>query len=203
MHGNPRTAGYVPYRRLARAVIATSSARGAARGTRAVASHDEDTTTMGVEAARVALRPGPGADARRRCGSPPPTPAYADKTNADRHHAALRLPAEVPRLRLGGALRSGIGALPAALAGDAAPCSWSRPTAATGCRAAPTRPPAATAAAALLVGDDAGPGARRVRGLGVGDRGVRRPLEGPRRAASRLWEERFGETRYAQLGPRR
>jgi hydroxymethylglutaryl-CoA synthase len=41
---------YVPSWRLER-----SAMRGGGRGTRAVASYDEDATTMGVEAARVAL----------------------------------------------------------------------------------------------------------------------------------------------------
>ena len=49
-------AGYVPYRRLQRAEIAKLFGSGGGRGTRAVASYDEDTTTMGVEAARLCLR---------------------------------------------------------------------------------------------------------------------------------------------------
>ena len=49
-------AAYVPYWRLERRAMAAALATGAARGRRAVASYDEDTTSMGVEAARLALR---------------------------------------------------------------------------------------------------------------------------------------------------
>ena len=47
---------YVPYWRLKRAAVAASLGTGGGKGTRAVASYDEDTTTLGVEAARLALR---------------------------------------------------------------------------------------------------------------------------------------------------
>jgi hypothetical protein len=40
-------AGYVPYRRLQRAEIAAFFGTGGGRGTRSVASYDEDTTTLG------------------------------------------------------------------------------------------------------------------------------------------------------------
>ncbi|NUP32413.1 MAG: hypothetical protein HOU01_11920, partial [Streptomycetaceae bacterium] len=47
---------YLPYRRLDRKGIAPVAGTGGGRGTRTVASFDEDTTTLGVEAARNALR---------------------------------------------------------------------------------------------------------------------------------------------------
>ena len=46
---------YVPYFRLDRKAITATLGQGGGRGTRAVASYDEDTTSMGVEAARNAL----------------------------------------------------------------------------------------------------------------------------------------------------
>ena len=55
-------AGYVPYRRLDRAEINRFFGTGGGKGTRAVASHDEDTSTLGVEAARLALRARPDLD---------------------------------------------------------------------------------------------------------------------------------------------
>ncbi len=56
---------YVPYFRLQRSAITAALGSGGGRGTRAVASYDEDTTSMGVEAARRALRSAPaGATAR-------------------------------------------------------------------------------------------------------------------------------------------
>ena len=45
-------AGYVPYRRLQRSAIRDVMGSGGGKGTRSVASFDEDTTTMAVEAAR-------------------------------------------------------------------------------------------------------------------------------------------------------
>ena len=56
MRGIVSIAGYVPYRRLQRSAVAQVFGTGGGKGSRSVASHDEDTTTMGVEAARLALR---------------------------------------------------------------------------------------------------------------------------------------------------
>ena len=50
---------YVPYWRLQRTAITSTLGSGGGRGTRSVASYDEDTTSMGVEAARIALRNAP------------------------------------------------------------------------------------------------------------------------------------------------
>lgn len=81
-----------------------------------MASYDEDTTSMGVEAARHALRALP-------LGSPAPSalffatsdPAYLEKSNASAVHAALGLESSVAAYDVGGAVRSGIGALRMAL----------------------------------------------------------------------------------------
>jgi hydroxymethylglutaryl-CoA synthase len=54
MRGIVSIAGYVPYRRLQRSAVSQLFGSGGGKGTRSVASHDEDTTTMGVEAARLA-----------------------------------------------------------------------------------------------------------------------------------------------------
>ena len=51
--------GYLPHRRLDRSQIAAVAGTGGGKGTRTVASYDEDTTTMGVEAARFAMRAAP------------------------------------------------------------------------------------------------------------------------------------------------
>ncbi|MEU1168865.1 hypothetical protein ABZ372_55755, partial [Streptomyces sp. NPDC005921] len=56
---------HVPYHRLARADVAAALGTPAAKGTRAVAGYDEDTTSMAVEAARTALARG---DLRPRIG---------------------------------------------------------------------------------------------------------------------------------------
>ena len=75
---------YVPAWRLDRAAITATLGQGGGRGTRAVASFDEDTTSMGVEAAR---RRWPRA----------PT-GFAPDDGAVRHHGA-RLPRQDQRHR--------------------------------------------------------------------------------------------------------
>jgi len=195
-------AAYIPYRRLPRSSVSGFFASGGGKGSRSVASHDEDTTTMGVEAARLALRPVPGA-APRALWFATATPAYLDKTNATTLHAALRQPAEVGAYDFGGALRSGVGALRAALesAGsgttlvvtsdrrDGLPTSGDESSGGDG-------------AAAIVVGDDT-PGAPVIAeflgAASVSDEFLDRwRTPGDRR--SRTWEERFGETRYGPLG---
>ena len=106
---------YIPYYRLERSRIAGVLGSGGGRGTRSVAAYDEDTTSMAVEAGRAALADD-SASIRAgtpcgSCSSPPPLPAYADKTNATAVHAALRLPAEALAVDMAGAVRSGVGAL--------------------------------------------------------------------------------------------
>ncbi len=193
-------AAYVPYHRLRRSAVAELFAAGGGKGTRSVAGHDEDTTTMGVEAARLALRSRPGAtpDAVWFATA---TPAYLDKTNAATVHAALRLPVDVPAFDFGGALRSGTGALQAALSGggtvlvvaadqrDGLPTSADESSGGDG-------------AAAVVVGDgsDAAPVlAEHLGGATATDEFVDR-WRAPGQSRSRTWEERFGETRYVALG---
>ncbi len=195
-------AGYVPYRRLQRSAVAAVFGSGGGKGARSVASHDEDTTTMGVEAARRALRSAPGA-APAALWFATATPAYLDKTNATTVHAALRQPAEVAAFDFGGALRSGPGALRTALGAvgtgttlvvvsdlrDGLPTSADESAGGDG-------------AAAVVVGDD-GPGtpviAEYLGGASVSDEFLDRwRTAGDRR--SRTWEERFGETRYVPIG---
>ena len=195
-------AGYVPYRRLQRAEVAKVFGSGGGKGARAVASHDEDTTTMGVEAARRALRSAPGA-APRALWFATATPAYLDKTNAATVHAALHQPAEVAAFDFGGALRSGPGALRTAL--DAGGSGTTLVVVADLRDGLPTSGDEAAGgdgAAAVLVGDDA-PGtpviAEFLGGASVTDEFLDRwRTPGDRR--SRTWEERFGETRYVPLG---
>ena len=49
MRGIISAGGYVPFRRLDRSEIARLFGAGGGKGTRAVASYDEDTTSLGVE----------------------------------------------------------------------------------------------------------------------------------------------------------
>ncbi|MGA2837185.1 MAG: OB-fold domain-containing protein [Acidimicrobiales bacterium] len=195
-------AGYVPYRRLQRSEVAAFFGSGGGKGARSVASHDEDTTTMGVEAARLALRAAPSA-APAAIWFATATPAYLDKTNATTVHAALRQPAEVAAFDFGGALRSGPGALRSALG---APGSGTTMVVMADLRdGLPTsgdESAGGDGAAAVVVGDD-GPGAPVIAeylgGASVSDEFLDRwRTVGDRR--SKTWEERFGETRYVPLG---
>ncbi|MFD3420273.1 OB-fold domain-containing protein [Streptomyces decoyicus] len=103
---------YVPYFRLRRSAIATVLGGRAAGGTRAVASYDEDSTTLGVEAARAALAAVPEARGSvRNLLFATATPPYLDKTNAAAIHAALGLAPEAMAVDMAGAVRSGAGAL--------------------------------------------------------------------------------------------
>lgn len=102
MAGIVRYGSYVPYFRLQRAAI------GAGKGERAVASYDEDSVSMAVEAARDAVR-----------GAAPPdmlvfatiSPAYAEKLDAATIQAALDLPEEMGSVQLGNTTRAGVSGL--------------------------------------------------------------------------------------------
>ncbi len=207
MRGIISSAGYVPYRRLQRASIAQFFGSGGGKGARAVASYDEDTTTMGVEAARRALGAldDTGVDDRTTeldaLWFSTTSPAYLDKTNAAAIHAALRQPARVGAYDFGGALRSGAGALRSALDGHGttlvvlADQRGGLPTSSD-------ESAGGDGAAALVVGPD-GPGTPVVAELlgaaSFSDEFVDR-WRSPGDQRSKVWEERFGETRYVPLG---
>src|SRR3954453_1734691 len=101
---------YLPSCRLDRTNIGKALGTPAGKGTRAVASYDEDTTTMGVEAARLALAAAPDGWRPAQLLFATPNPAYLDKTNATAIHAALGLDRAVAAYDMVGSVRSGIGA---------------------------------------------------------------------------------------------
>jgi hydroxymethylglutaryl-CoA synthase len=190
-------AGYVPYRRLSRSDIATFMGSGGGKGSRAVASHDEDTTTLGVEAARLALRSAP-AQVPDSLWFATSSPAYLDKTNATAIAAALRLPPEVAAYDFGGALRSGVGSLIAALGGSgttlvvAADVRGGLPTSSD-------ESAGGDGGAAVLVGQGQGVVAEFLASASASDEFTDR-WRAPGEQHSTLWEERFGENRYLELG---
>ena len=69
-----------------------------------MASYDEDTTTLGVEAARRALAVAPGAPQDLLFSTP--APGYLDKTSATVVHAALGLGRDCGAYDFSGAPRS-------------------------------------------------------------------------------------------------
>ena len=100
---------YLPYWRLQRRDIKATLGTGGGAGTRSVASYDEDTTSMAVEAGRLALAAAPDGYRPGLVGFATTAPAYADKTNATAIHAALDLPDDVGAFDAVGAVRSGVG----------------------------------------------------------------------------------------------
>ncbi len=101
---------YVPYRRLKRSAISAALGVPAAKGERAVASFDEDSVSMAVEAARDALRNAPqGAISALFFATT--SPPFAEKLSAATVGAAALLPAEIRASDLTGSTRAGLGAL--------------------------------------------------------------------------------------------
>ena len=200
MNGIVAYAAYIPYFRLDRKAIAAALGQPAGKGTRAVASYDEDTTSMGVEAARAALR---GAPALRPAGLYFATaaPGYLDKTNATAIHAALDLDPATAAFDMLGSVRSGAGALRAAV--DAA-----RPTLAvlsdirTGLPGGADEREGGDAAVAFLCAEDSAEApvlAEPIAWAHTTAEFLDRWRQ-PGAATSRQWEERFGEHAYAPLG---
>jgi 3-hydroxy-3-methylglutaryl CoA synthase len=100
--GIVRYGSYIPYFRLHRA------ATGAGKGERAVASFDEDSVSMAVEAARDAVRGETAIDAVLFATT---SPAYAEKLDTATIQAALDLPETTSSVALGGSSRMGLAAL--------------------------------------------------------------------------------------------
>ena len=201
MRGILSAAGYVPYRRLARADIAAFMGSGGGKGTRAVASHDEDTTTLGVEAARLALRSAPGA-APTPSGSPPRSPPTWTRRTPPRWRPPCGCRATSAPTTSAARCARAWAALLAALRGGGT-----------------TLVVAADAARRAAHERRRGRRRRRRRGR-AGRRRARAcwpswwrpprprtssPTAGARPGdrVSKLWEERFGENRYLALGPGR
>jgi hydroxymethylglutaryl-CoA synthase len=194
-------AAYVPHRRLDRTTIAAVAGGGGGKGSRSVAGYDEDTTTMGVEAGRLALAGSVVAAAIDALWFSTVAPAYADKTNATTIHAALRVSRESPAFDANGAVRSAVGALRATLGGHGTHLVVSADLRA-GLAGGADEAAFGDGAAALVVGDDT-PGAPVLAEL-IGRGGATEEFldrwRAPGQARSKVWEERFGETRYVPLG---
>jgi 3-hydroxy-3-methylglutaryl CoA synthase len=192
-------AGYLPHRRLDRTTIAAVAGGGGGKGTRSVASYDEDTTTMGVEAARAALRPLGGFTPHTLWFSTV-APAYADKTNATAIHAALQLGPDVGAFDANGSVRSAMGALHAALSGRGPHLVVSADLRA-GLAGGTDESAFGDGAAAVAVGDEHdGPVLAELAGGGWSTEEFLDRWRTPGESRSRVWEERFGETRYVPLG---
>ncbi len=184
-------ATYLPYYRLKRAAIAATLGGPPAKGARAVASYDEDSTSLAVAASRRLL-----------AGLPPDlsalyfattTPAYLDKTNATAVHAALGLPTGVGAFDMGGAVRSAMGALGAALA-SSRPSLVVAADIRTGLPGSEDERDGGDGASAFLVGpgDAAHPVLAECLAAGSATGEFLERWRVPGQPYSRRWEERFG-----------
>ena len=191
---------YVPYFRLQRSAITASLGAGGGKGTRAVASYDEDATSMGVEAARLALRAAPDGVKARGVVFATTAPPYLDKTNATAIHAALGLDAEAPAYDMVGSVRSGIGAFKAAVDSAAA----GRDTLVvlsdvrTGLPGGADEANGGDAAVAFLVAGD-GPVLLDTLGNAASTAEFLDRWRTPGESASQVWEEGSAEEAYVPL----
>ena len=188
---------YVPYYRLDRSKIAAAMGAGGGRGQRSVASFDEDTTTMGVEAARNALRNANVVPTSILFATA--NPAYLDKTNATAIQAALDLPQETWAVDTGGSPRSAEAAMRGARGSEGIAMAilsdlrTGRPTSADESNGG-------DAAVAFLFGDeDDSPVIARSLGSASATGEFLDRYRQPGDSFSRIWEERFGEQAYLAL----
>src|SRR3954468_14534584 len=190
---------HLPHGRLDRSQIAAVAGGGSGKGTRTVASYDEDSTTMAVAAARAALRR-VDDEPVRGVWLATTNPTYADKTNATAVHAALRLDRTTPAFDAAGSVRSTTGALFAAIAGRCGVLVVGSDLR-VGRPGGPDEAAGADGAAAVLLGDgDSAPVLAEVVGIGSVTEEFLDRWRTPGDTASRVWEERFGETKYVPLG---
>ena len=190
---------YIPYYRLERTRIAGVLGSGGGLGTRSVAAYDEDTTSMAVAAGRAALAGVTGRASVRQLFFATTVPAYADKTNATAVHAALRLPADALAVDMAGAVRSGVGALVTA-AQAPVPAMAVLADIRTGLPGGADERDGGDGAAAFVFSGDAGmPVLAEITGQGSATAEFLDRWRVPGSAASRVWEERFGEQVYGPL----
>jgi 3-hydroxy-3-methylglutaryl CoA synthase/uncharacterized OB-fold protein len=173
-----------------------------ARVARVAASYDEDTTTMAVEACRVALAVAPEGAEVAALSFATTAPAYVEKANATAIHAALSLSEEILASDTAVSPRSTVAALRAALQGPA-PVLVAAADMRVGLPGSVDEGGGTDAAAAVLAGD-ADADLILAEHLGSGSRTLefldRWRLPGE--PHSRSWEERFGHEEFLRLvGP--
>ena len=200
MRGIITAAGYLPHNRLDRTQIKAFFGSGGGKGTRTVASYDEDTTTLAVAAGRLALRDAGGAISPIALWFATSTPTYLDKSNASIIHAALRLDQDAAAFDLGGAVRSGIGALRSALRSAEPSILVAAADLRTGNPTSPDESAGGDAAAAILVGDDSvAPVIAELIGSASATREFLDAWRGPDEPNLHHWEDRFAQTQYEPL----
>ena len=195
---------YLPFWRLQRSAIGGVLGSGGGRGTRAVASHDEDTTTLGVEAGRRATAVGPGAGSVQDLFLSTPDPGYLDKTSATTVHAALGLGRACGAYDFAGSSRSALGTLLLALGSAAGSGDGrGRTTLAilsdlrTGLAGSAEERESGDGAAAFVCAPDGA--VAELVGRGAASDEFLDRWRVPGEPDSHVWEERFGEELYLPL----
>jgi len=187
---------YLPYWRLQRSAIAQVLGSGPGKGSRAVASFDEDTTTLGVEAGRRALAVGAGRPENLLFSTP--APGYLDKTSATTVHAALGLDRACGAYDFCGSSRSALGTLLMALQASSARRTLVLASdLRTGLAGGAEERDTGDGAAAFLCGPD-GAVAELIGRGSASDEFLDR-WRVPGEVDSHVWEERFGEEMYVPL----
>ncbi len=193
---------YLPFWRLQRSAIGGVLGAGGGKGTRTVASYDEDTTTMGVEAGRRALAAAAAGEAPsvQDVFFSTPDPGYLDKTNATVLHAALGLDRSCGAYDFGGSPRSAVATVLQALGAASAA---GRSTLAvvsdlrTGLAGSSEERDSGDGAAAFVC---AGKGTvAELVGRGASSDEFLDRWRVPGEFDSHVWEERFGEELYVPL----
>lgn len=191
-HGIVAYACYVPAYRLTGEELWRALGSGSPKGWRPVASFDEDSVTMGVEAARHLAG---GADRPSAIHFATTTPAYADKTNATAIHAALDLGRDGLAVDHVGSARSATAALRAAeVDGGVAVLADLR----TGRPGSADERSGADAGAAIRFGP-AGESVAEVIASASTTAEFLDRWRTPGAIASEVWEERFGQEMYEPL----
>jgi hydroxymethylglutaryl-CoA synthase len=189
---------YLPTPRLDRGAVTSALGSGRGKGYRPVASYDEDSTTMAVSAVRSALRITHGSSHNvSSLWFATTRPAYLEKSNAATVAVASGLDAACGAFDVSGALRSGAGAVVAALA-----AASDNSTIAVGSDVRFGLPGSADetggadGAAAFVLGNE--PIAELLGSASVTAEFLDRWRE-PGDARTRTWEDRFGVEEYVPL----
>jgi len=193
-------AAYLPHWRLQRSAITAVLGSSAGKGTRTVASYDEDAVTMAVEAARRATRGGADVDALWFASTTGP---YAEKTAAPILHAALRLDRDVPAADAGPGLRGSAAALRSALRSTDPAVLVAAGDVRTGPAGSTEEKGGGDAGAAVLVSDGTSiPLVAELVGTASATQEFLDRWRAPGELRTRAWEERFGQQRYDDLAAR-
>ena len=187
---------YLPRWRLDRAAIGATLGSGGGRGTRAVASYDEDSTSLAVEAGRAVLAAAPPGWQPDAVVLATTSPAYQDKTNATAIHAALGLPEAAGAYDFTGSARSVSGAVRFARSSTLASLVTISDVR-TGLPGGADESAGGDGAVAFAFG--AGPGLVDVLGAAASSAEFLDRWRTPGAPSSRVWEERFGEAAYVPL----